>query len=65
MMMIMEMYFYWGTDVVFLFHKWRTYSNMFGYLMCLLGSFVAAILVEFLQTRRIEDKFVRAGIYAL
>ena len=50
-MMIMEMYFYWGTDVIFLFDKWRTNGNMFPYLMCLLGSFLAALTVEFLQTR--------------
>lgn len=61
----MEMYFYWGTDVIFLFKSWRTNGNMFSYLMCLLGSFLAAILVEFLTTRKFENKLVQAALYAV
>lgn len=65
MMMIMDMYFYWGTDVVYLFEAFTIKSNPGLYVVALLASFFMALVVEFLQTRKPESSILVALIYAL
>ncbi len=45
MMMIMEMYMYWGTDVVFLLESWTIMNNVGLYLVAVAASFLLAVLV--------------------
>jgi copper transporter 1 len=55
-MMTMEMYFYWGTDVVFLLESWTIKSNTGLYCVALAASFLCAVLLEFLNTRKLDSK---------
>lgn len=65
MMMIMDMYMYWGTDVVFLLKSWTITNNVGLYLVAVAASYILAILVEFLSTRKIQNDFQFAGVYAV
>jgi predicted PurR-regulated permease PerM len=64
-MMVMEMYFYWGTDVVFLLEKWTIKDNTGVFLCAWLVSFLAAILVEFLNTRVVNSDAVYAVVHSV
>lgn len=57
MMMIMDMYMYWGSDVVFLFKSWTIMNNVGLYLVAVASSFLLSVLVEFLSTRKIKNPF--------
>lgn len=57
MMMIMEMFMYWGTDVVFLLKSWTIKSNAGLYLVAVAASFILSIVVEFLSTRKIKNPY--------
>ena len=61
----MEMYFYWGADVVFLLKQWTITDNIGVYLLACLASFLAAIAVEFLSTRFIESNVVYAVAHSV
>lgn len=63
-MEIMEMYFYWGTDVVFLFKGWTITNNTGVYMIALAASFLFAVLIEFLNTRKIESNLLYALVQA-
>jgi solute carrier family 31 (copper transporter), member 1 len=65
MMETMEMYFYWGADVVFLFESWTITDNTGLYLLALAASFLVAILVEFITTRRIESNAIYGVAHGL
>ena len=64
-MMTMEMYFYWGTDIVFLLDSWTIKSNPGLYCLALAASFVCAVLLEFLNTRKLESKFLFALVHSI
>lgn len=55
--MIMDMYMYWGSDVVFLFKSWTIMNNVGLYLVAVASSFLLSVLVEFLSTRKIKNPF--------
>lgn len=50
-MMIMDMSFYWGNDVVFLFSNWQSADNAGLYLLFVFTSFALGVLLEFLKSR--------------
>lgn len=59
------MYFYWGTDVVFLLEKWTITDNTGVFLLACLLSFLVAILVEFLNTRVIYSDAFYALVHSV
>jgi hypothetical protein len=51
-MMVMDMYFYYGGHVVFLFKSWTiNHDNPGVFFLCCATSFGLAVLVEFLKAK--------------
>lgn len=61
----MDMYFYWGTDVKFLFSAWETYDNDWLFLLCCLASLVVGIICEFLKSRQFKSLAFEASVYGV
>lgn len=63
MMPPMEMFFYSGTDVKFLFKTWTIEDNGGAYFGALLLTFMLGFAIEWLSTRRIKEKYLDCLVY--
>ena len=64
-MEIMEMYFYSGTSVHYVFPGLDVNGNKGAYFGCLLLSYVLAIFVEFLSSKQLKSPGAASILYAV
>lgn len=67
-MMIMDMYFYYGGHVVFLFKKWTINTDKPGlFFLCCFSSFLIAVFREFMKSKQSQIKSIPidAAVYFL